>query len=414
MRCFPCCRRPASASTFEAAMKRAAPAIVASLFVASSSAAIPPATIPFELATHHIIVKVRVNKSRPLSFVLETGASVAIVRTDVARELGLSLHGSVNGRGAGSGTQAGSRVRDATWSLVGLDGFSQPVAVALPLPALPAGMGRDIGGIIGGEFIRQFVTEVDYQARSITLHDRKTFAYRGTGETLPIEFTPDGNPVVRAIVTPLTRTPIEHRFLLDLGSGQALVLHSPFAAEQHLPDPEATTIRAIGGVGAGGSTSGRLGRVATLQIGSFSVSGPVTLFSEDTAGSFANRTLAGNIGAQIASRFRLFLDYVGRRIILEPSSTYAAPFDRAFSGLAVRAEGADYRTFRIREVLENSPASEANLEAGDVITSINGVPAGTLTLSAIDELLERPLACDLTIRRAYRDMRVTLTPRRLI
>jgi aspartyl protease len=325
-------------------------------------------SIPFELATHHVIVKAQVNGSRPLSFLLDTGANVAIVRMDTARELGLSLHGNVNARGAGAGTQAGSRVSNAAWSLVGLEGFSQPVAFALPLPELPASLGRHIDGIIGGEFIGQFVLEVDYQARRLTLHDRKTFVYRGSGQTLPIEFTSNGHPVVQATVTPLNRAPIAHRFLLDLGSGQALVLHSPFAAEQRLPGPESNTIPAIGGYGAGGRVAGRLGRVAALQIGTFTIGSPITLFLEDTGGSFADRSLAGNIGAQIASRFRMFLDYAGRRIILEPSPAYAEPFDRAFSGLAVRAEGPDYRTFRVREVLENSPAADAGLHAARIET----------------------------------------------
>jgi hypothetical protein len=93
-----------------------------------------PITIPFELSTRHVIVKVTINHSRPLSFVLDTGDDVAIVRMDVAKELGLKLEGRANIRGAGAGTQEASCVRDANWSLVGLAGFSQPVRLALPMP----------------------------------------------------------------------------------------------------------------------------------------------------------------------------------------------------------------------------------------------------------------------------------------
>ena len=91
--------------------------------------------------------------------------------------------------------------------------------------------------------------------------------------------------------------------------------------------------------GAGGQSTGRIGRVAALQIGSFTIDNPVTLFSQDTAGSFADRSLAGNIGAQIASKFRIVLDYRGRRLILEPSPAFTEPFERAFSGIALRADG---------------------------------------------------------------------------
>jgi hypothetical protein len=45
----------------------------------------------------------------------------------------------------------------------------------LPLPELPSALGRDVDGIIGGEFIKQFVLELDYEARTIGLHDPATF-----------------------------------------------------------------------------------------------------------------------------------------------------------------------------------------------------------------------------------------------
>src|SRR4029453_17949476 len=145
-------------------------------------------------------------------------------------------------------------------------------------------------------------------------------------------------------------------------------LHSPFVAEHDLPGGQVTTIRAIGMAGAGGTSVGRLGRVAALQIGSFRIEDPITLFSQDKAGAFANASLAGNIGAQIASRFRMILDYGRNRVILEPSPAFSEPFDRAVSGIAVRAEGSDYHTFRVREVLEDSPATEAGIGVDHVIT----------------------------------------------
>jgi len=377
----------------------------------ASPGAVP---VPIELATRHVLVKVRVNKSRPLSFVLDTGADRAIIRTDVAKELGLTLEGTVNTGGAGPGVQAGSRVKNATWSLVGYDPLVQPVSLALPLPRLSSALGRDVDGIIGGEFIKQFVLELDYQARTITLHDRVTFRYTGGGETLPLEFTPDNHPLLKASVTPRGGKPLERRFVLDIGSGGALILHSPFVVEQHLLEDPSKTIRAIGAAGAGGRTVGRIGRVEAIQIGSFTISEPLTLFSQDKAGAFANASLAGNIGAQIASRFRLFLDYGRKRLILEPSETLDAPFDRAFSGLALRAEGPDYRTFRVLEVLEQSPATEAGIREGDVIASIDGKPADSLTLSTIHEMFERPGAYALTIRRSQETVTVTLTPRKLV
>ena len=373
-----------------------------------------PVVIPFELGTRHIIVQATVNGSRPLSFVFDTGANQALVRMDVARELKLNLEGEVRSGGAGPGSQVGSQVRRASWSLVGFAGFVQPVSFALPMEELPQAMGRDVDGIIGGEFIRQFVIEVDYRAHTLTLHDPKTFRYTGDGETLPLDFTPDNHPVLTATVTPQGAPPIQRRFLLDLGSGGTLILHSPFVVEQHLLQAGIPTVRTIGAAGAGGRTAGQIGRVDALQIGSVTLKNVLTMFSEDRAGAMANPALAGNIGAQIANRFRVILDYSRKQITLEPTATIGDPFDRAFSGVALRADGPGYHTFHVKEILEQSPATEADIREGDLITAVNGTPASALTLSAINEMFEKVAVYTVTLQRDGQILTTTLKPRRMV
>lgn len=371
-------------------------------------------SIPFELVARHIVLQVKINDSRPLSFVLDTGDKVAIIDLDRAKELGLKLQGQVRVGGAGSDVLTGSLVQDSTWTISELAGFSQPVAMAIPLGRLAAKFGHDFDGIIGSDFIKQFVVEVDYQARVIKLHDKDKFNYSGAGESIPIHLDRQGHPLIEAEVTPIGSAPIKGQFVLDIGSGAALALYSPFVADHRLLSPELKTIRAIGAGGAGGKTTGRIGRVTELKIGKFKIVSPFTLFSEDKAGAFASSALAGNIGQQIACKFRVFLDYNRERIILEPAASFGAPFNRAFGGLALTAEDANYTTFRITEVLENSPASEVGLQENDVIIKVDDQPASQLTLTKLSEMLERPVTYKLTIRRGDRTLQVALTPRKLV
>lgn len=374
----------------------------------------PAVVIPFELVNRHIILKVKVNNSRPLSFVLDTGDMFAIIDLERARELGLKLQGELKMHGAGAGVPTGAFVKETTFTIDGFEGFSQPVTMALPIRNLSPRLGQDFDGIIGSEFIKQFVLEIDYQARLIKLYDKDKFTYTGAGESIPMKLNSAGHPIIEAEVTPVGSDPVRGKFVLDLGSGGALVLHSPFVAEHHLLGPNLKTIKSLSGAGAGGETRGQLGRVSALVIGKFSITNPITLFSEDKAGAFANAALLGNIGAQIASKFRILLDYSHDRIIFEPNATFSQPFDRAMSGLGLQAEGKDYHTFRIRELLENSPGAEAGLQADDIITEINGKPASELTLSAVLEMFERPVPYKLTVRRKEQTLHVTLTPKKLV
>src|SRR5205085_7790375 len=111
-------------------------------FQTSTDSTNAPVTIPFELVTRHIMLKVRINNSRPLSFVFDTGDKVGIVDAEVAKELGLKPEGQVRVGGAGAETLPGSLVKEASWMLPGLEGFSQPVTMALPLGRMAARLGH--------------------------------------------------------------------------------------------------------------------------------------------------------------------------------------------------------------------------------------------------------------------------------
>ena len=99
-------------------------------------------------------------------------------------------------------------VRDARWSLVGLENFSQPISVAIPLGNIAARFGNDFDGIIGGEFISEFVVEIDYEARLLKLHDKSKFKYTGAGEIIPIQINENGHLTLEAEVTPIDSKPI--------------------------------------------------------------------------------------------------------------------------------------------------------------------------------------------------------------
>jgi len=144
-------------------------------FICQSSApASQPVTIPFDLVNRHMILKVSVNNSRPLSFVLDTGDQYAIIDLELAKKLGLKLGAGIRVGGAGSAMQSGAFVKDASFAISQLPGFSQAVSMALPIRVLAPRLGQDFDGIIGSDFIEQFVVEVDYLSDVVwskTLHE---------------------------------------------------------------------------------------------------------------------------------------------------------------------------------------------------------------------------------------------------
>jgi len=148
--------------------------VVASLHAGSSraqQAAAPsaPVVIPFELYSRHILIKVRINNSDPLTFLLDTGDKLAIVSLARAGDLNLSLRGQVNIGGAGAGTLKGAFVGDAKLMVIGLEGNTEPVTLAVPFDSLEPRLGRKVDGIIGSDFMKKFVVEIDYAQAGIAL-----------------------------------------------------------------------------------------------------------------------------------------------------------------------------------------------------------------------------------------------------
>ena len=373
----------------------------------AAPAAKPPIVVPFDLVNRHIFVRVGVG-TRALGFVLDTGAPSVIIDLARARELGLATAGELQAHGS-AGLVTGAFLRDAKYTIPGVSLSSDAIAAALPLQEMAYGFGRDFDGILGAEFIRQFVVEIDYSARVLRLHDRDAFGYEGPGEAIPIRFNHSSHPVFDGVITPIGGSPIPARIVLDIGSSGALDLRRPFVTANHLPGPGVRTIPGVGFAGAGGELSGSLGRVASLRIGSFTIDRPVAFFSEDRVGANAMSDVEGSIGQRIAERFRIFLDYARGRVILEPAGGGEPP-ERAFSGAAIEAVGADYRTLRVRKVAPDGPAARAGLAAGDVIESIDGRKTDELSLDDVLGMLEKPVTRTIAIRGGSRSRTVTLTP----
>lgn len=369
-----------------------------------------PVSIPFEPVRQLVMLDVHVNGSRqPLSFVLDTGDKYAIIDMARARELNLAFGHEIHVRGSGAETM-GAFVENAKFSIAGLS--EQPLKLAIPLGPLAGKVGHDFDGILGSDFIEQFVVEIDYRQKRIRLHDRDAFHYEGPGRSVPVRIDASGHPIFKAEVTPAGKNPIGVELMLDIGSTGTLDLNAPFVVEHQLPGANVRTVPQSGGAGAGGTTSGRVGRVQSLKFGGFELREPITVFSDDKSGGNASHETQGKIGARIASRFKLFLDYGHERVIFEPYSGLSDPFDPAFSGLAIEADGSDHKTFRINEVREGSAAADAHLLRGDVIEAIDGKRASQLTLTEILALLEHPVTYRVRIRRDDKVLDVQLTPRR--
>ena len=398
------------ALTLSAALLTALPAGVGAQAAPQPAAAPQPvARVAFEMNGNSLFLPARINGSGPRWFLLDTGAGVSVLNLTTVQTLGLKASAGGTLQGAGGNVQS-TRVTGVTFDVGGALLKDLNVA-ALPLAQFENAGGRTVDGILGVEFFKRYVVEIDYEARQLTVHEPAGYVYAGRGESLPLNIK-NNHPHVRAQLTLPGRAPLEGEFVIDAGASMPLILLPSFIERNRLRDTSPATFT-VYGRGVGGEIQLPVGRAESVRIGGFTLTQPVAAFP--SAGTFGSEGIAGNIGTAILRRFKVVFDYSRKRVHLEPSKNFSDPFEFDMSGLGLASEGPSFSVFKVARVLPGTPASEAGLRQGDEILSVGGRPVNGTRLSDLRERLRRPdQTVSLRVRRGAEELDVELKTRRLV
>jgi PDZ domain/Aspartyl protease len=204
-------------------------------------------TIPVELLDRRIFMaEVRVNGSRPLSFLVDTGASSGtFVNRALLGELGLREEAPEGMANPGGEVQVG-RVGHVTLQ-AGDVLLEEQTLLTAPLSSFEPVLGHHLDGIPGHAFLSQFVVHLDYVTPGITLLDRAPT----DGLVLPLAVIED-MPFIEVTLENGGRS-TSARVEIDSGSFETLGLNGRFVTNTNLIDASARKFEEHG-VGFGGET----------------------------------------------------------------------------------------------------------------------------------------------------------------
>jgi hypothetical protein len=278
--------------------------------------------IPFELKDNRVFINVTIGDAEPLRLFLDTGLTypgIFLFHKERIEELDLPERIEVLVPGAGDEEPSravmadsvdlhlGDTVLPLQWVVISLSDRTQ---------SFPS------EGIIGGTIFNEFSVEVDYASMRLRLHDPDVFLPDSSWTALPIELR-RGIPWLEATVSvtgedeqPLRAyIDLADDFPLNLLTGTGRLFKAPVEGEvEYL------------GTGLSGDIHGKIGKVARLHIGPFSLEHVRTAFVPATTRSKQDGADA-ILGNGLLERFNVIFDYSGGRILLKPNARFGDPFE---------------------------------------------------------------------------------------
>lgn len=158
---------------------------------------------------------------------------------------------------------------------------------------------------------------------------------------------------------------------MDTGARPALMLTTPFIKENDILKAVGPTTDAIVGTGIGGETVGSVGRVKYVTIGGLTSANPPVHLPTEPAGALDDKSILGIIGGGVWRGYVFTVDYPNSRFLLRPIPGARIP-EYDMSGIALITTFEDRHKFTVNRVAKGSPAEEAGIKKGDVITTIDG------------------------------------------
>jgi len=355
-------------------------------------------TLHFELAQNLIIIPVRINHSENLELVLDCGITNTIITgLTEADSITINTARRIKVGGLGDGTPIEAFF--STGNLIelihpadpgsGITGSNKDIYIlASDQFELSRQLGVRVNGLIGSGLFEDFVIEIDPDDKEITFYDREKFDFKKATRRfskIPLTVT-NGKAYVDIRILQENDTSVPVKLLIDTGASLSFWI-APIA-DSSIVIPQ-KTVRSLLGQGLNGAITGVNGRVKTASIGPYTFKKPLVSYpdSSSVAGLTLNSARHGSIGNDILRRFNVIFDFHGSAVYLRPNKWFNAPFSYNRSGMDVEKMDPLIPVYTIFSIIQGSPADQAGLKPGDVIESVNNLPAFILSLDEINNIL---------------------------
>jgi len=348
-------------------------------------------TLPFKFISNLIIIPVLINNSDSLYFILDTGLNISILtELSMGDSLSLNYTKQVKLSGLGKGDPINAlHSYGNTFRISSVKGNYQHIYIILQnVFNLSSMLGTRVHGLIGYNLFKEFVVELNFEKKEITLHRPESYRLKHSRKSKIIPIILDNTkPYIYATVRQVTGEEVRVKLLLDTGASHSLWLDTQSDPDLHIPDEVRV---AYLGTGLNGEINGKMGRIKEFTLGDFTFESPIVAYPDSSSASsaFGLDGRNGSLGSEILRRFHVVIDYPHSQIILRPNKYYKEQFKLNRTGIEVVSPIPGFPYYTVSSIRKDSPGYYAGLKAGDILYSINHRTDKNLSINHIYEYFQ--------------------------
>lgn len=380
-------------------------------------------SIPFKLINNLVFIPIKVNGIE-LNFLLDSGVEETILFSmEDKKEVSFNNVEKIRLRGLGSEEEIeGLKSTNNTLETHGLKSHNHLLYIILDQNFnLSSHIGIPVNGIIGYQFFKNNLVEVNYQKKKVIIHsnnEKNQKRIEKKFKTVPITIERSKPYIVANVV--VDSVPIPAKLLIDIGNSDAFWVfenNKIKLPKKNFPD--------FLGKGFSGDVEGHRAKIAKFSVDEFDFKNPIVAFPDSS--SIKNVRMVpgriGSVGGEVLKRFTVILDYRDRKMFLKKNSKFSEPFTYNKSGITVQHNGLQWvqetvhletiqvasspneatgdrkddnfrykfslkPVYEIVNIRKNSAAEKCGLKPGDIIVTINHNTPYKYSLQQINTLLK--------------------------
>jgi len=330
--------------------------------------------IPFTYYYNFILVKANLQGFIPVELIFDTGAENTILFqrtiTDIA---GVKYDQKIKLRGSDQSKDITASIARKVAFTFKNRGLTEMDIIVLDedIYQMHEVVGKEIQGILGANFFKGLVVEINYHKRYIDIYRPESFKLpKGQWTTSTLNVV-ENKPYIECPTILEGHAGIGLNYLIDTGAGVPVLIHNNTHEAIDIPTH---SVPGYLGSGLGGQLNGYLSRIERIGIQNYQLDNLILGFQTIDSVRLQDPDFIRNglIGNPILRKFHVIIDFSHEKLHLRKSKYYKEEIAVDRSGLYLYAAGSLHNRFIVKDILANSPASEAGILPGDEIIRVNG------------------------------------------